>query len=74
MLEILRFETVVMDTGEGISIICNGKEVAIFDYETRIDHIPFPQWVMEAIQDSTFMGVNKNDDEAIEDSGKRFNP
>lgn len=68
MAEILRFETIVMDTGEGISIICNGKEVAIFDYETRIDHIPFPQWVMEVIQHISFTGVNKNDDESIEGS------
>lgn len=52
MEEILTLEISVLDSGEGFSVNCNGKEMAIFDYEAEVMCIPLPYWVLETIRDA----------------------
>lgn len=52
MKEILTLEIIVLDTGEGFSVNCNGREMAIFDYEVDVMYLPLPCWALETIRDA----------------------
>lgn len=49
MKEIVNYEMSILDTGFGISFNCNGKEIGVLDYETTIETILTPQWVIDEI-------------------------
>lgn len=49
MKEIVNYEMSIIDTGFGISFNCNGKEIGVLDYETTIETILTPQWVIDEI-------------------------
>lgn len=49
MKEIVNYEMSILDTGFGISFNCNGKEIGVLDYETKIETILTPQWVIDEI-------------------------
>lgn len=49
MKEIVNYEMSILDTGFGISFNCNGKEIGVLDYETAIETILTPQWVIDEI-------------------------
>lgn len=50
MKEIANYEMSIIDTGYGISFNCNGKEIGLLDYETAINQILTPQWVIDEIR------------------------
>lgn len=66
MKEIASLEIVLLDTGEGISININGKEIAIYDYDINISSVPLPQWVIDAISEviDGHLGGGEDDDES----------
>lgn len=49
MKEIVNYEMSIIDTGYGISFNCNGKEIGVLDYETAIEDILTPKWVIDEI-------------------------
>ena len=49
MKEIVNYEMSILDRGFGISFNCNGKEIGVLDYETTIETILTPQWVIDEI-------------------------